>query len=87
MSFHENLRYYRKKAGYSTQKMANLLGITANTYAGYEIREREPKYKTLCMIANILNVSADDLLGITTNIIGNKDNEKDRSKRAERQHV
>ena len=36
MSFHENLRYYRKKAGYSTQKMANLLGITANTYAGYE---------------------------------------------------
>lgn len=77
MSFHENLRYYRKKAGYSTQKMANLLGITANTYAGYEIREREPKYKTLCMIANILNVSADDLLGITTNIIGNKDNEKD----------
>lgn len=73
MSFHENLRYYREKAGYSTKELANLLGITANTYAGYEIREREPKYKTLCKIADLLQVSTDDLLGRTTNILGNKD--------------
>ena len=73
MSFHENLRYYREKAGYSTKELANLLGITANTYAGYEIREREPKYKTLCKIADLLQISTDDLLGRTTNILGNKD--------------
>lgn len=62
-SFHENLRYYREKVGYSTKKIAELLGISANTYAGYEIRGREPKYEMLVKIADLLQVSTDDLLG------------------------
>ena len=60
MSFHENLRYYREKAGYTTKELANLLNISANTYAGYEIREREPKYQMLCKIADLLNISTDE---------------------------
>lgn len=77
MSFQENLRYYRTKAGYKQAKeFANILGISYTTYTSYENQGREPKYKTLCKIADLLKVSTDDLLGRTTNIIGNKDNDE-----------
>lgn len=63
MNFHENLRCYREKAGYTTKQISDLLGITSNTYAGYEIRGRQPKYQTLTKIADLLHVSTDELLG------------------------
>lgn len=49
------------------------LNISYSTYKGYESQGREPKYETLCRIADLLQVSTDDLLGRTTNILGNKD--------------
>ena len=71
MSFQENLRYYREKAGYKQAKdFAEALNIPYSTYTGYEVRNREPKYETLCKIADLLQVSTDDLLGRTTNILG-----------------
>ena len=77
MGFQENLRYYREKAGYKQAKdFAEALNIPYSTYTGYEVRNREPKYETLCKIADILQVSTDDLLGRTTNIIGNKEDNK-----------
>lgn len=77
MSFQENLRYYREKAGYKQAKdFAEALNIPYSTYTGYEVRNREPKYETLCRIADLLQVSTDDLLGRTTNIIGNKEDNK-----------
>lgn len=76
MSFQENLRYYREKAGYKQAKdFAEALNIPYSTYTGYEVRNREPKYETLCKIADLLQVSTDDLLGRTTNIVGRKDDE------------
>lgn len=64
MSFQENLKYYRERAGYkSAKEFANTLGIPPNTYVGYEVRGREPKYTTLCKIADLLNISLDDLVG------------------------
>lgn len=77
MSFQENLKYYRERAGYkSAKEFANTLGIPPNTYVGYEVRGREPKYTTLCKIADLLQVSTDDLLGRTTNILGNNEDER-----------
>lgn len=77
MSFQENLKYYRERAGYkSAKEFANTLGIPPNTYVGYEVRGREPKYTTLCKIADLLQVSTDDLLGRTTNILSNNENER-----------
>lgn len=71
MSFQENLRYHRKKAGYQQAKdFAEALNISYSTYKGYESQGREPKYETLCKIADLLQVSTDDLLGRTTNILG-----------------
>lgn len=77
MGFQENLRHYREKAGYKSAKdFADALGISPNTYVGYEVRGREPKYETLCKIADKLHVSTDDLLGRTTNILGNDEDNR-----------
>ena len=77
MSFQENLRYYREKAGYKQAKdFAEALNIPYSTYVGYEVRNREPKYETLCKIADVLQVSTDDLLGRTTNILGTNEDER-----------
>lgn len=63
MSFQENLRYYREQRGYSSDELAKLLDIPYTTLKGYENAGREPKYNILVKIADILNVSLDDLLG------------------------
>ena len=63
MSFQENLKFYREKAGYKQAKeFALTLGIPYPTYKGYESQGREPKYQTLCRIADLLDVSIDDLV-------------------------
>lgn len=64
MSFQENLRYYRERAGYKQSKdFAQALDIPYSTYKGYETQGREPKYQMLCKIADLLHVSTDELLG------------------------
>ena len=64
MGFQENLKYYREKAGYKTAKdFSEALSLPYATYAAYENKNREPKYNTLCKIADLLNVSTDELLG------------------------
>lgn len=42
--------------------MADKLGITRPAYTAYELGSREPDYKTLINISNILDVSLDYLL-------------------------
>lgn len=65
MIFQKNLIKLRKNAGYSARSFANKLKIPYTTYLAYEKTEREPKYSLLIEIADILNVSLDDLLGRT----------------------
>lgn len=67
MSFQEQLRYYREKAGYkSAKEFASLLGVPYTTYISYENKNREPRYKTLKRISRILGVSIDVLLENTS---------------------
>ena len=63
MTFQENLRHYRGKAGYTAKEFAAKLGLKYSTYAAYENQGSEPKYDMLCKIADTLNTSTDDLLG------------------------
>ena len=66
MTFQENLRHYREKAGYAQAKdFAAAIGVKYSTYIGYENQGREPKYDTLRRIAEALNVSIDTLLGFS----------------------
>lgn len=77
MSFQENLKYFREKAGYKQAKdFAKVLDIPYPTYVGYESQGREPKYQTLCKIADLLNVSTDELLGRENNILGTNEDER-----------
>ena len=66
MNLDKNLRYYREQAGYKTAKeFADILNIPYNTYTAYENQKREPKLEMLIKIADLLNISLDDLVGRT----------------------
>lgn len=63
MSFAENLRLYREKAGYKSAKdFSQKLGIAYTTYVPYETGKREPRFTQLVKIAGLLSVSIDTLL-------------------------
>lgn len=66
MNLDKNLRIYRERAGYATAKeFADALDVPYNTYTAYENQKREPKLEMLIKIADLLNVSLDDLVGRT----------------------
>ena len=58
-NFNENLKASREKRG-MTQKEV----VAKSTYSLYESGNREPSVQTIKKIADTLNVSADDLLGL-----------------------
>lgn len=61
--FSKRLRQMRMKRGFTQQSMADLIGVTLNAYQKYEQAERNPSLDCLVLIADILNVSIDYLLG------------------------
>ncbi len=63
MSFQENLKHYREKVNLSKAELARLLGLKYSTYNNYEVGSSEPKIDMLIKIADLLNVSLDELLG------------------------
>ena len=63
ISFQENLKRFRERAGITAKDFAALLGIKYTTYMAYENEGREPKQEALCKIAAALHVSIDELLG------------------------
>lgn len=62
--FNENLKIARERKGISQKDMAENIGVAKSTYSLYESGNREPNVQTIKKIADILNVSADELLGI-----------------------
>lgn len=63
MEFAHNLKNARIAAGLTQQQVAEQLGITKSTYCGYETEKRQPDVQKIKMLAEILKVSADTLLG------------------------
>ena len=57
------LKELRKKAGYTQDELANILGTTRSTLASYEQGVREPKFEMQEAIADLFNVSTDYLFG------------------------
>lgn len=62
--FHENLRKIRLQKGLSQKDVAEQIGVAKSTYSLYESGNREPNVQTIKKIADVLNTSADTLLGI-----------------------
>ena len=53
----------RKKYDYTHDFVANYLNITRQAYSFYESGKREMSYESLCMLADLYNVTTDFLLG------------------------
>ncbi len=68
--FKARLKYTRKMAGFSQEKMAENLGIGRATYTHWELGNREPDIESLGKISEILNVNLAWLIG-TENKIDN----------------
>ena len=62
MNFSENLRNARKAAGLTQQEVADLLPIHRTTYNKYERKGVEPPLSIVCRLAEVLNVSVNDLV-------------------------
>lgn len=62
--FNENLKNARLKKGLSQKDVAEKIGVAKSTYSLYESGSREPNVQTIKKISDVLDVSADDLLGI-----------------------
>ena len=64
--FNENLKWAREQKGLSQKDVAEKIGVAKSTYSLYESGNREPNVQTIKKIADVLGVSADELLGIDT---------------------
>ena len=62
--FNKNLKNAREMRGLSQKYVAEAIGVAKSTYSLYESGNREPNVQTIKKISDILNVSADELLGI-----------------------
>ncbi len=58
-----NLIAFRKKAILTQTQVAEALGVDRSTYAYYETGATTPKFNTLLKLAQLYNISIDDILG------------------------
>lgn len=64
--FARRLAELRKAKGLKQKNLAELINISRDTYAQYEIGRRSPEYETLIKIANFHGVTVDYLVGNDT---------------------
>ena len=64
MSISDKIKIARKNAGLTQQQLADIVGVSKSTVAGYELGSREPDSLKIHKIAKALNVSGDYLLGL-----------------------
>ena len=66
--FGKRLKELRKEHGCTIEQFADMVGISKSTLGYYENDKRMPDIEILARIANVLNVSADYLIGRTNTI-------------------
>jgi len=62
--FGKRLVNLRKAAGYTQTELANELGVTQRMISYYEVHSEYPPSALLPKLAQVLNVTADQLLGL-----------------------
>ena len=62
-SFVHNLRALRKEKGMTQDDLASVLDVSRTSVSGYERGDRKPEFGKLIEIADIFNVSIDELFG------------------------
>ena len=66
--FHKNLKRLRTRRKLSQEDMATYLGITRQGYSKYENDKSEPSLQMLMRIADLFEVSIDELIGYSSNV-------------------
>lgn len=61
----KNLKSLRKELGFTQNQLADLLNISQQTYSDYENCKTEPTTDTLVKLAEIFDVTIDELVDIT----------------------
>ena len=64
-TFSERLKKLRNTKDKTQQDIANMLGVSRATVAGYETKDMQPDYEKLQKLADYFKVSTDYLLGQT----------------------
>ena len=65
--FAKKLKDIREGKGLSQSEVSKALGMPRNAFTNYEAGIREPSLDNLKLICQVLDVSADYLLGLTDN--------------------
>ena len=65
--FAENLRKFRKIKKYSQAELGRKLHYGSKTIANYESGRNEPSFRDLIRLAEVLDVTPNELLGIEKN--------------------
>lgn len=68
MSFHQTLKNARLGCGLTQQDVAQALGVDKTTYCGYETGRRQPDVVKLRRLAQILEISGDQLLELIPHV-------------------
>lgn len=63
MSKLPQIQILREKSGYTKEEVADILGISINTYNSYEWGNRRPKIERIQQLAKLFKCTTDDILG------------------------
>ena len=64
----ENLKRIRQLKGYSRKELADVIGITENSFGSYERGEKLPPLDKIFKLAEFLDISILDITGGTPNV-------------------
>ena len=59
----ENIKFYRKQESMTQEAVANYLNLERSTIAKYESGENEPPIQILIKLADLFDISIDELVG------------------------
>lgn len=62
--FAKNIRKYRKQKNYTQVELAKKLNYGYTAIANYESGRNEPSFDSLIKLAEVLDVTSDELLGV-----------------------
>ena len=62
---YENIRSLRIDGGYTQRQIAEVLGVSQNTYSQYENGQRQLPLEHLIQLAHYYHTSTDYILGLT----------------------
>ncbi len=71
MNIGDNIKFFRKQKGLTQKQLAEKIGSTDSAVTRYESNAREPNIETITKIAEALECTVNDLLGL--NLTDNKE--------------